>query len=177
MHTRARTFFVLAILTGSTMLGVATRAALTPKPVAVIVQDAVAIGSLSRLLDRTPQLVFAPDLSGLEARARQARNWSFGRSPLPRALPVYLVKDGDELFGFIAYDPRNGCDLELLAPSVGAAYGAVFHDVCHGSLYDLKGEKRGGPTPFTLDQVVLRVDGDKVFASLRDVRPGRQVLR
>jgi len=174
VHTRARAFFVLAVFAASVTMGVAAKAAVTPKPVAIVEHAEVQIAKLSQLMELKPKLFLVPELKDMEARARHARNWSYGRSPMPSALPIYLVRDQDQVRAFIAYDPRNGCDLVLLAPNAWPP--AVFHDVCHGALYDLAGQRAGGPSPFTLDQLVITIKGDGVFASTREVIPGKWVL-
>ena len=170
MHAHARAFFVLAVFAASAMFGVVAKAAVTPKPVPVIDQTEVAIATVEQLKERQPALVMVPALKDLEAKARRARNWSFGRSPAPSALPVYLVKDAETVRAFIAFDPRNGCDLDIIQWGT-----MLFHDVCHGALYDFAGQHVGGPSPFTLDELVITVRNGVVFASVRDVIPGRLI--
>ena len=174
-HALPRALFGLALVVAGAVFTVVIVATLDPKPVALVQQNDVAIASLAKLKDQVPQLVLAPYLQDLEAKARHARSWTYGRNPVPKALPVYIVKNGDQVRGFIAFDPRNGCDLEVLAPSIQASYHAVFHDVCHGSLYDMSGAHVGGPSPFTLDELVLDVRGDTIYASTREVKPGRYI--
>lgn len=171
---RARAFFILALLAASVTMGLAAKAAVTPKPVPIVEQNEVGIAEFSQLVAGTPRLVLVPALKDLETKARRARNWTFGRSPVPSALPVYLVRDGDAVRGFIAYDPRNGCDLKLVPDSM---YGSIFYDVCHGSVYSLAGAHVGGPSPLTLDELVLTIKGDNVFASTKSVIPGHWVMR
>jgi len=80
------------------------------------------------------------------------------------------VKSGSSVRAFIAIDPRNGCSLEVIR-------GTLFHDVCHGSIYTLNGEHAGGPSPWTLDQLVVSIRGDIVYADRRAVLPGNLINR
>ncbi len=83
-----------------------------------------------------------------------------------RPVTVFLVRDeGGGLHAFIGEDPRNGCALEwmTLPPSSGYAYDAVFHDVCHGSLYDRRGQRVGGPSPWDLNALATEVRGDDLY--------------
>lgn len=146
----------------------------------------VPITSISALTQGTPLLLDVPLLGGLEAKARRERGagylyygWSYERARTHGAdsLPVYLVRDGDEVRGFIALDPRNGCDLQFLAALTRpwGSFPTMFNDVCHGSSYDLYGNKIGGPTPWTLDQLVITVRDGRVFAKADQVLPGHLV--
>jgi hypothetical protein len=115
----------------------------------------------------TPRLVGFRELAELRGRA--------GRRPHTGPLPVWLYRQGDRIRAIIALDPRNGCDLELWPPDLSARYSggsAVFHDVCHGSLYDADGQPVGGPGPFVLDELVLSVRENVVYASTVDVHAG-----
>jgi hypothetical protein len=51
----------------------------------------------------------------------------------------------------------------------------AFHDVCHGSLYDVEGQHIGGPSPWGLDELVLSVRGGIVYADRRKVLPGQAI--
>jgi Rieske Fe-S protein len=85
-------------------------------------------------------------------------------------MPVWVVKSGSRVRAFIAIDPRNGCNLELIA-------GTLFHDVCHGAIYNFDGEHVGGPSPWSLDELVVNVRGDIVYADRHEVLPGKLFLR
>lgn len=96
-----------------------------------------------------------------------------------RATLVFLVRDeGAKLHAFIGEDPRNGCALEwmTLKPDYnwfidGVRVEAVFHDVCHGSLYDRRGHIVGGPSPFDLNELVTEIRDGDVY-----VDPGRVLV-
>jgi Rieske Fe-S protein len=96
-----------------------------------------------------------------------------------RPTPVFLVRDeGGGLHAFIGEDPRNGCALEWKTlPSGynwfidGVRVQAIFHDICHGSLYDRRGQRIGGPSPWDLNELATAVrDGDLY------VDPGKVVV-
>ena len=77
-----------------------------------------------------------------------------------RMVPLFLVRDSaGTIRAFIGRDPRNGCALEWL-PDV---QGGVFHDVCHGALYDRQGRVVGGPSPWNLNQWTVEVRDNTVF--------------
>jgi Rieske Fe-S protein len=48
----------------------------------------------------------------------------------------------------------------------------MLHDVCHGSIYDFAGQHVGGPSPWSLDELVLTVKGGRVYARTDAVIPG-----
>jgi hypothetical protein len=98
-------------------------------------------------------------------------------------VPVFLVRDeSGALHAFIGADPRNGCALEwmTLRPEPdprsgwfidGVRVDAVFHDVCHGSLYDRRGQVVGGPSPWNLNELATEVRGRDLY-----VDPGTIVV-
>jgi Rieske Fe-S protein len=51
----------------------------------------------------------------------------------------------------------------------------MLHDTCHGSIYNFAGERIGGPSPWTLDELVVTVRDGRVYASTSAVIPGRWV--
>jgi len=86
-----------------------------------------------------------------------------------RMVPVLLVRDSaDTIRAFIGDDPRNGCALEW-RPEV---QGGVFHDVCHGSLYDRQGHIAGGPSPWNLNEWAVEVKDGKVFVDASKIITG-----
>ena len=141
---------------------------------------AVAIASLNALPQGTPVRVSSTFLSGLDLKAARIRNTSFGK---PRGsvkdLPVFLVRDGDEVRGFIGIDPRDGCDIDIIRQETSSfgSFQVLFRDVCHGSLYDFSGRRAGGPSPWSMDEVVITVRGGKVYAATDKVIPGLWVAR
>jgi Rieske Fe-S protein len=130
----------------------------------------VAIAALGTLPEGAPVLVTVKELAGLDRETGRAPWQFFGGTRVNTAsgLPVYLVREGADVHGFIAVDPRNGCLIEV-------RFG-LFHDVCHGSLYTFTGNKAGGPTPYVLDQLVVTIRDGLVYADARKVTPGRLVL-
>lgn len=173
---------------GSVVLAMASLVALLPKPVGITGAHDIAIGNLDALPDGVPHEIVVPELRGLDVVARQLRRSALGTTPgVPvmgtRAtregdLHVFLVRDDGNVRGFIGLDPRNSCPLDVMKvtkdsrvpPSI-----TVFHDVCHGSLYDVNGNHYGGPSPWTLDQLVLSVRNGVVYADLHDVIAGRYI--
>ncbi len=86
-----------------------------------------------------------------------------------QTVTVYLVRDlQGGLHAFIGDDPRNGCALEWRADITPG----VFHDVCHGSLYDRNGRVVGGPSPFNLNQLALTVKDETIYIDAAAVVPG-----
>jgi hypothetical protein len=128
---------------------------------------------LAELPERTPVFFSSRDLDGLDYHARLIRNRSAPAPLMQRGghgdLPVYLVREGDMVHGFIAADPLTGCRLDLLSVVYGSYYGAptatVFHDRCWGSTYTLRGRPNGGPGLWTLDELVLRQADGILYAS------------
>jgi Rieske Fe-S protein len=132
-------------------------------------------------LSATPTFLVLRDLAGLDALAHSRREQQgipvMGRASIGPDLPVWIFRVGDDVRAFIARDPRNGCPLELYpaGPSMqhtAVAGFALFHDTCHGSLYDDRGRPVGGPSPFYLDQLLLTIKDGAVYASATDVRVG-----
>ena len=143
-----------------------------------------AIASMSAL-SATPKFLVLKDLAGLDALAYSRRASSglplMGRASIGPDLPVWIFRVGDDVRAFIARDPRNGCPLVLYPPDAAAEHAALrsvvlFHDSCHGSLYDDEGRPVAGPSPFYLDRLVLTIRNGAVFASTTDVRVGDFVL-
>jgi hypothetical protein len=174
----ARVTFVAALVLGVAVLCAAAFAALTPKPVAITPEHEVAIAKLANLTDRAPQAFVVPELKGLDNHARVLRNRGpyqamGGRTPRAGDLEVFLVKIDDQVRGFIALDPRNSCRLLIETPGAKPDGTLAFHDSCHGSLYDVNGERIGGPSPWALDQLVVSVRDGRVYAETNKVLPGR----
>ena len=86
-----------------------------------------------------------------------------------RLVPVFLVRDSAEtIHAFIGEDPRNGCALDWRPE----AQDGVFHDVCHGSLYDRRGHVAGGPSPWNLNEWAVEVKDGKVFVDPSKILTG-----
>jgi hypothetical protein len=137
----------------------------------------VPIASVAALPQGLPVRVVSSQLVGLDVRAARLRGGGWNgaqRLNTVKALPVYLVRDGDDVRGFIGVDPRNRCEIELL-PARTLPWGSfptMLHDVCHGSIYDFAGQHVGGPSPWSLDELVLTVKGGRVYARTDAVIPG-----
>lgn len=123
----------------------------TPQPIQVVLQRG-ADRTLQR--DRTAFGPCAPGKMGCPT------------SNEVQSMRVFLVRDeGGALHAFIGEDPRNGCALEWMTIAVSppnrVLNDAVFHDVCHGSIYDRRGQIVGGPSPWNLNALATEIrDGD-----------------
>jgi Rieske Fe-S protein len=49
--------------------------------------------------------------------------------------------------------------------------------MCHGSIYDFDGEHIGGPSPWSLDELILTVRDGRVYARTDEVIPGHLTRR
>lgn len=90
------------------------------------------------------------------------------------SISVFVVRDdGGALHAFIGEDPRNGCALEWL-PAARSAPDTppVFHDVCHGSIYDTAGRRVGGPSPWDLNELATTIRDDRVWVDPRQIIAG-----
>ncbi len=158
---------------------VVVTAVLTPHQQRETIVAIVPIAKFDTLPQGTPVRVTSSALVGLDLKAQRLRSTgSFGR---PRGtvdpLPVFLVRDGDDVRAFIGIDPRNGCDVQLFAARSlpWGSFPPMFEDMCHGSIYNFSGERIGGPSPWTLDELVVTIRDGRVYASTSAVIPGRWV--
>jgi nitrite reductase/ring-hydroxylating ferredoxin subunit len=86
---------------------------------------------------------------------------------------VYVVALRDGSFkAFFDRDPRTGCILQFPGygnPSAGRAelrqYGS-FREGCHGSAYDIEGQRTFGPSGFDLTEYPVQVREGSVIVSL-----------
>jgi len=179
MHRAPRRLLLIGLIGTTVVLAAATFMVLRPPGRA---DSAIATVSA---LGAAPTFLVLKDHAGLETLAQSRREESgvpvMGRAARGPDLPVWILRVGGEVRAFIAYDSRNGCSLDLVQPGrsgdIGSApRGALLHDTCHGSFYDDRGRPVGGPSPFYLDQLVLTVKGEAVFASTTDVVVGQFVL-
>ena len=174
----ARAMLATAAVLATAILAAAFVAVLVP--VEQYRPPLVPIANLDALPPGLPVRVTSTGLAGLDLKAARIRDHgsSFGRPRgSAKALPVFLVRDGEEVRGFIGIDPRNGCDVVLL-PARTRPWGSfptMLYDTCHGSIYDFSGRHTGGPSPWNLDEVVLTVRDGRVLASTSVVVPGRWV--
>jgi hypothetical protein len=133
----------------------------TPQPIKVVLQRG-ADRALQR--DRTGFGPCSPGQMGCPASIEV------------RPITVFLVRDeGGALRAFIGEDPRNGCALVWMPIPASASgsrpYDAVFSDVCHGSIYDRRGQRVGGPSPWNLNQLATEIRDSDVY-----IDPGRVVV-
>ena len=175
---RARTVFVAGAVAAAFVLAIAVSFALVPKDLTKLASRDVAIASVASLLDDVPVFVTFHDDFGLDVKARELRAQGpyqpmGGRAHQPE-LPVWVVRTDGDVRAFIAIDPRNGCSLDMILTYASSySKGAtVFHDICHGSVYDHAGQRVGGPSPWGLDQLVLSVRNGTVYADRHSVIPG-----
>jgi Rieske Fe-S protein len=169
----ARILFGLGLVSIVAVCAAVGVAALTPKFGARIEAQDIGLVSFASLRDGVPAHVTMHDDVGLDVKARDLRSQGLYQPMGGRAhqeeLPIWVVKTGSSVRAFIAIDPRNGCNLEVIN-------GTLFHDVCHGAIYTFDGERAGGPSPWTLDELVVSVRGDIVYADRHAVLPGRIAL-
>lgn len=136
----------------------------------------------------TPELLQVEMARGLD-RVLQRRDERFGWCPgmgcpgtiVVRPTPVFLVRDEDGVIrAFIGEDPKTGCALELLRKGDWGhrdpGYPAVFHDTCHGSLYDRRGKVAGGPSPWDLNQIAVEIRGEDVYVHPSQIVVGESRL-
>ena len=177
----ARVVLAVGIILTSVLATAVFVAVLSPRTPGEAARPAsVALASFDSLPQGVPVRVTSAFLAGLDLKAARMRDTNFGKPRgAVKALPVFLVRDGEEVRGFIGIDPRNGCDIELL-PARTLPWGSfptMLHDVCHGSIYNFFGQRIGGPSPWSLDEVVITVRGGKVYAATDKVIPGLWVAR
>ena len=169
----AKILFGLGLVSAVAVFAAVGLAALTPKPGAAIEAKDVGLVSFARLRDGIPERVTMHDDVGLDTKARDLRSRGqyhpMGGRPHQEELPVWVVKSGSSVRAFIAIDPRNSCDLEVKA--------GLLHDICHGSIYKFDGVHVGGPSPWSLDELVVTIRGDIVYADRHAVLPGKLLLQ
>ena len=176
MRQRARTLVGVGACLAFIAMGVVAAATLSSQRVPF--SGNVAIADVAALPDGKATKVVVPLLAGLDEKERQERGllgyFNGLRTPHNDGLPVYVVRDGNDVEAFIGIDPRNGCDLALLPNPMANVYGStIFHDQCHGALYDLHGNIVGGPAIWSLDQLAVTVRDGRVYALAGTVIPGR----
>ncbi len=183
IHRGMRALFAGGAAFAAIALGAAVVVALLPASALPFVPRDVPVAKLSTLPETIPMRVTSTDLVPLEDRARQLRSvdvpYAMMGSPKVESLPIYLIRSDGEVRAFIGLDPRNGCRLDTITDQRGTYQSSVllFHDVCHGSLYDMNGDRYGGPTPWTLDQLVVSVRDGIVYVDRTAVVPGRLANR
>jgi hypothetical protein len=170
-----RALFATGAVLGMVTLAAAVVAVLLPHELAR--DPVVPITNVAALPQGVPVRFVSSELIGLDLKAERLRHggWSGAtRLNTSKELPVYLVRDGDEVRGFIGVDPRNRCEIELLPARTlpWGSFPAMLHDVCHGSIYNFAGERIGGPSPWSLDELVLTVSGGRVYVRSDAVIPG-----
>ena len=192
IHTRAaypvmrvppRLVFLTGALLAAAVLATAIAFTLTPHAVAPAVARQVELAPLRQLSEDEPMLVTRSVLLGLEREARRLRHggWLSDQSLASRAagLPVWLVRHDGAVDAFIALDPRTGCDLQFREEYTRSwgTFPRAFYDVCHGSIYGLDGERMGGPSPWTLDRLDVRVENGVAYAVVGRVIPGAWIAQ
>lgn len=169
-----------ALMLAAVMLSTAAVAALTPQPRGAS-SPFVPLAALTSVPAEGRAIRVTAALDDLDREAMRARKWSYtwmGVSLVNKSagLPIYITRNGDSIHAFIGVDPRNGCELryhETRVPSFREPVGVLLHDSCHGSIYDLKGQRVGGPSPWSLDELVITIRNGLVYADATKVIPGR----
>lgn len=173
----------LLIVLGGAFLGTIGVVAFLAQRPAAYVPPAYAVAKASEVTS-TPRPISVEMQRGADRRVQRQRS-NLGSCPgsmgCPgstdlRAVTVFLVRDETGgLHAFIGEDPRNGCAIEwmTLPPDSrwfieGVRVEAVFHDVCHGSLYDRRGQRVGGPSPWNLNELATKIREGDVY-----IDPGR----
>jgi quinol---cytochrome c reductase iron-sulfur subunit, bacillus type len=77
---------------------------------------------------------------------------------------VWIVKSDQKIAVYSATCPHLGCTVD--------ASKAGFACPCHGSSWDLKGQKLAGPTPRNLDVLESRIKGEKLEVKYQDFKQG-----
>lgn len=131
---------------------------MTPLPVAVVMQRGA-----DRMQQRTGSTL-GPCAAGIMGCASATE---------PAPVTVFLVRDASgQLHAFIGEDPRNGCALEWLPERPELQQRAVFHDTCHGSVYDRQGHVVGGPSPWNLNELATETGDGKVYVDPQRILSG-----
>jgi hypothetical protein len=150
-----------ALAAAALILFLAQRSPVYPYPPPYIVARAAEVSG-------TPQAIQVVLQRGADRTLQRYRS-DWRCSPMPgqmgcpasievRPITMFLVRDeAGALHAFIGEDPRNGCALEWLTSP------GVFHDVCHGSIYDRRGQRVGGPSPWNLNQLATEIRGGDVY--------------
>jgi hypothetical protein len=179
---------VLLIISGATLVGIGTLAFLAqgsptePPPPPTVVAKVADVS----ITPRAVEVVIRRGADRVLQREGTDLRCSAGMMGCPGAIelrPVTLFLVRDEvgaLHAFIGEDPRNGCALEWMPLPLennnwfidGVRVDAVFHDVCHGSLYDRRGRRVGGPSPFDLNALATEERGSDLYVDSAKVLVG-----
>jgi quinol---cytochrome c reductase iron-sulfur subunit, bacillus type len=77
---------------------------------------------------------------------------------------VWVVRTGSNVTVFSTVCPHLGCTVDLSANG--------FACLCHGSIWNIRGEKLGGPTPRALDALESRIEGEQIKVRYQDFKQG-----
>jgi nitrite reductase/ring-hydroxylating ferredoxin subunit len=76
----------------------------------------------------------------------------------------WLVKKEDGSFIALSWsDPRNSCSIPWREGFMFEGTKGWFREPCHGSTYNVYGERVFGPSPWNMNQYPVDVVGDKVY--------------
>jgi Rieske Fe-S protein len=132
---------------------------MTPRPVQVLMER-----GLDRIMQRQRTSSFPCGTAG---------GMGCPGSVEVQPVKVFLVRDeSGSLHAFIGEDPRNGCALDWLEERPEVRTPAVFHDRCHGSLYDRRGHVVGGPSPWDLNELAAEERGEQIYIDPRSILVG-----
>ncbi|HKV39977.1 MAG TPA: ubiquinol-cytochrome c reductase iron-sulfur subunit [Blastocatellia bacterium] len=104
-----------------------------------------------------------PDGKWVKCNVTVSQNAGWGRFNTQR--PVWVLKNGGSLTVFTATCPHLGCTVNMTG-------GGGFVCPCHGSAWNSKGVKLGGPAPRGLDTLESRIDGDNVLVKYEYFKQG-----
>jgi len=143
--------FIWAAITG-TIGAVAARFVAAPTPGGVSPANWTDLGTLKDIPDAKP--------TKRDVVIQQDSGWARFNS----LRSVWIVRRGQSATVFSATCPHLGCTVDASANE--------FACPCHGSSWNLNGEKLGGPTPRALDVLESHVDSDMLKVRYQDFKQG-----
>jgi len=135
-----------------TIAGVAARFVAAPTVTSASSPDWTVVGPVKDILEGKP--------NKRDVLIQQNSGWA--RFNTLRS--VWIVKRDQKTTAFSATCPHLGCTVDASANG--------FACPCHGSSWNLNGERLGGPTPRGLDVLESRIDGDTLKVRYQDFKQG-----
>lgn len=114
---------------------------------------------LSRLLKISAAVILVyPIISYLFYRKTRIRRVTFRLSECPGEISfkkeVYLIKKGNDLYALSAHCSHLGCIINFDQKT------EKFHCPCHGSIFDIHGNRLAGPARRPLSRIPIEFDKD-----------------